>query len=47
MGSGVESVSVESLAKENSKRVRFDLQEFGDGPNSQGGAAETVSADTI
>ena len=46
VGSGVESVSVESLAKENSKRVRFDLREFGDGSNSQGGAAETVSADT-
>jgi len=47
VGSGVQSDSVEPLAKENSKRVRFDLREFGDGPNSQGGAAETnVSADT-
>ena len=44
--SGVKTGSVESFAY--SKRVRFDLREFGEGPNSQGGAmAETnVSADT-
>ena len=37
--------SAEPLAKRNSKRVRFDLQEFGEEPD-QGGVAETqASAD--
>ena len=46
-GTGVQSDSVESLAKKNCKRVRFDLREYGDGPYSQGGVAETeMSADT-
>ena len=43
--SGVMSDSVEPLAKTYSKRVRFDLREFGEGPD-QGGEAETdASAD--
>jgi hypothetical protein len=40
------SDSVEPLAKMYSKRVRFDLQEFGEGPDQGGEAAPQVSADT-
>ena len=44
-GTGVQTDSVESLAK--CKRVKFDLKEYGEGPNSRGGEAEAdVSADT-
>ena len=42
--SGVTTNSVEPLAKKYSKRVRFDLCEFGEGP-SQGVAETDVSAD--
>ena len=37
---GVFSDRVESVAKMNSKRVRFDLRKFGEGPNSQSEMAE-------
>ncbi len=37
---GVSSDRVESVAKMNSKRVRFDLREFEGNPNSQSEMAE-------